>query len=476
MSTPEFASISGGKIASLIDSAMRRVAVTVLVPRQQTAKALLNAVVIIGMGAWNRSFGMKRNEKPLSLAALAETFEGLAEKFNSSATLLAKEDSFDSPRHEVDMIYAVQAGTCLLKALDQGFLESGDSPDWDLRAHKQRELWEMRCDIAERRENLKRIRERAAKTSIYSHDRDKVFAELKKLERVPIESQQQMLDELQRNVESFLDPQSENWPLTAIFSWQAFIRLVLIPQDPSRFRMDWREHLPAELFVNFGDKVYHPLKAEQIAKPEKQWKTDDGRICHLVRARADIHATGCKIVAEMLQAEMRHRHLEIGEPRQIGQLQKETGDELAVVPAKTPNDGQPPLVAGDGGGKSDGEAASIPDLNAEATAKSDRPAPAQQDAFDAFVYAREKEGNPKLTPKEAYDFWIDPKRGLAADDQDEFPQLVGYDPGKFSSYKTNLSKARNHPAINQPEYDGKRKGNLTGQKRRNGRKMIGDDG
>ncbi len=174
---------------------------------------------------------MKRNEKPLSLAALAETFEGLAEKFNSSATLLAKENSLDSPRHEVDMIYAVQAGTCLLKALDQGFLESGAPPAWDLREKKRNDLLKMRFDIATHRAKLKAIRERAAKSSIYSHDGDEVFAELKRLERVPIESQQQMLAELRRNVESFIDPQSENWPLTATSSWQAFIRLELIGDE-----------------------------------------------------------------------------------------------------------------------------------------------------------------------------------------------------------------------------------------------------
>ena len=73
--------------------------------------------------------------KRLSLANLAREFEKLAEQFHSSAIQVARRKSLQAPRHEIDSIYAVQAGTLLLLALDQGFLKGEKPTPWDLREH-----------------------------------------------------------------------------------------------------------------------------------------------------------------------------------------------------------------------------------------------------------------------------------------------------------------------------------------------------
>lgn len=67
--------------------------------------------------------------------------------------------------------------------------------------------------------------------------------------------------------------------------------------------------------------------------------------------------------------------------------------------------------------------------------------------YRAAEYAWMKTKNPNLKPRPIWEFWTDPNRGFAKEDEDEFPDLRGYDPGVYSTFKSELSRATNHPKI-----------------------------
>ncbi len=69
------------------------------------------------------------------------------------------------------------------------------------------------------------------------------------------------------------------------------------------------------------------------------------------------------------------------------------------------------------------------------------------DVYRAAEYARMKNPNQKLKPRQIWEFWTDPKRGLAEVDHDEWPDLVGYDPGKYSTFQSELCRAGKHSMI-----------------------------
>ncbi len=81
----------------------------------------------------------------------------------------------------------------------------------------------------------------------------------------------------------------------------------------------------------------------------------------------------------------------------------------------------------------------------------------QKLAYLSFDYARTKTENPDITPREAYDFWNDPERGLDDTDFDKFSKLIDYDPGEYSTYAPQLSRARHHPSIDDARYGGAKK-------------------
>lgn len=268
-----------------------------------------------------------------TLADLVHEFESLAEKYHRAEEALKAGQSLDVHRRDVDSMCSISAGICLLVAVERGFIRSADSAVWNLfdartnrinnhiRVYSRlQDQWKELADpSSSMNEPLGYGNYISPSEAASYYLAAEPSAPLEPIDldalRRKAESHLQEVTQLKAKLEleSDLDPTSDEGQSLFMWTWAAFVRLELVPNHFSEFKPDWQERLlPPDFFATYGvkDSGQRNQARSLFEKVPGETKEDRHRYC--VASRANIYATACRVMAKMLRAEIDRRFAEIG--------------------------------------------------------------------------------------------------------------------------------------------------------------------
>lgn len=267
-----------------------------------------------------------------TLVDLVHKFESLAEKYHRAEEALNAGQSLDVHRRDVDSMYSISAGMCLLVAVERGFIRSVDSAVWNLFDARTNRINNQIREYSRLEESWKELADPSPSRTeslsyggyllpysmtTYSATESPTPAEPIDLDalRRDAESHLQEITQLQAKLEleSDLDLTSDDGQWLLMWTWAAFVRLELVPSHVSEFRPDWQERLPPpDFFLAYGvkDSGQRNQPRSFFEKMAGETKEDRHRFC--VASRANIYGAACRVIAKLLRAEIARRLSEIG--------------------------------------------------------------------------------------------------------------------------------------------------------------------
>ncbi len=274
-----------------------------------------------------------------TLADLVHEFESLAEKYHRAEESLNAGQSLDVHRRDVDL-YSISAGMCLLGAVARGFIRSADSAVWNLfdaRTNRidnhirvysglQAQWKELADPSSSMNEPLGYGNYISPSEAASYYLAPEPSAPLEPIDldalRRKAESHLQDVTQLKTKLEleSDLDVTSDEGRSLLMWTWEAFVRLELVPNHVGEFKADWQERLvPPDFFAIHGvkDSGQRNQPRSLFEKVPGETKEDRQRYC--VASRANIYATACRVIAKLLHAEIARRLSEIGRLQTSGE-------------------------------------------------------------------------------------------------------------------------------------------------------------
>ena len=268
-----------------------------------------------------------------TLADLVHEFESLAEKYHRAEEALKAGQSLDVHRRDVDSMCSISAGMCLLAAVERGFIRSADSAVWDLFDARTNRINNHIRVYSRLQDQWKELADPSSSMNEplgygnYISPSEAASYYLAAEPSAPLEPID--LDALRRKadshlqevtqlkakleLESDLDPTSDEGQSLLMWTWAAFVRLELVPNYFSEFRADWQERLlPPDFFATYGVKDSGQRNGARSLFEKVPGETKEDRHRYCVASRANIYATACRVIARLLRADHARRLSEIG--------------------------------------------------------------------------------------------------------------------------------------------------------------------